>query len=62
MKCPHCGNELRFMVAEDITRFTSAEDGDVVLEVLFNCEKCTHDWRAEIDIPYDENLYPKFWG
>lgn len=62
MKCPHCGNELRFMVAEDITRFTSAEDGDMVLEVLFNCEECTHDWRAEVDIPYDQNLYPKFWG
>jgi hypothetical protein len=50
------------MVAEDITRFTSAEDGDIVLEVLFNCEECTHDWRAEVDIPHNQNLYPKFWG
>ena len=33
MKCPHCGNKLEFMVAEDISRFTQMgeenEDGKI---------------------------------
>lgn len=64
MKCPHCGEKLEFMVAEDISRFTQMgeENEDVILEVLFHCDNCTHDWRSVVSIPYDENLYPKFWG
>ena len=63
MKCPNCGNKLTLMAAEDVTRLTIGSDTeDVRLEVLFNCEECTHDWRTEVDLPYDQTLYPQFWG
>jgi transcription initiation factor IIE alpha subunit len=63
MKCPNCGSKLELVAAEDVTRFEieNYDDDDLAVELLFNCEKCTHDWRAVV-IPDSVKLWPKFWG
>ena len=62
MKCPNCGNKLTLMVIEDVTKFERPVTENIALELLFNCEKCTHDWRTTVVLPDNLTLYPKFWG
>jgi transcription initiation factor IIE alpha subunit len=63
MKCPNCGSKLELVAAEDVTRFEieNYDDDDLAVELLFNCEKCTHDWRAVVILD-NMKLWPKFWG
>jgi hypothetical protein len=37
-------------------------DGDMLFEIQFNCEECTHDWKAFMVLPSDTELHPIFWG
>lgn len=63
MKCQHCGSELEFVVAENVTRFEKhSHNDDMVIEALLHCDNCGHDWRAILTIPHDMKLLPKFWG
>ena len=65
MKCPNCNHKLDIMNVLELkphhARIKPKAD-ETVYDLQFNCDNCTHDWRSVVGIPYDEKLYPKFWG
>lgn len=65
MKCPNCQHKLDLMGAIQLipkhARVMPKPDEDV-FELQFNCENCTYDYKFEVAVPHNTELYPIFWG
>ena len=64
MKCPNCGSKLRTVGAEDVipTPRNHFTNDDSVIEVMFACDSCSHDYKVELILSSDLELSPIFWG
>lgn len=58
MKCPNCDNKLTLMGAIEVI---CQKDCDKV-EIQYNCEECTYDWKWIATFDSKTKLSPIFWG
>ena len=62
MKCPNCQNKLTLM---GVIELKPKKVNDIVedrVELQYNCEKCTYDWKIELTLSPNLDINPIFWG
>lgn len=57
MTCPNCGAKLTFMGGVEISHQPS-----YCIELQYNCEECTYDWKWYAKFTSDMKLSPIYWG
>ena len=57
MTCPNCGAKLTFMGGVEISHQPS-----YCIELQYNCEECTYDWKWYAKFTPDMKLSPIYWG
>jgi hypothetical protein len=64
MKCPNCGNKLRIVGATDVVPSANnhLSNEDTCIEVMFNCNVCTCDYKVELLLSSELELSPIYWG
>ena len=62
MKCPNCQNELTLM---GVIELKPKKVNDIVedrVELQYNCEECTCDWKIDLTLSPHLDIDPIFWG
>ena len=62
MKCPNCQNKLTLM---GVIELKPKKVNDIVedrVELQYNCEECTYDWKIELTLSPNLEIDPIFWG
>lgn len=65
MVCPNCKNKLTFIQAIPLKPewVRNADPNYDYVELQYNCEECTYDYKIELGIHCDSaELKPIFWG
>ena len=62
MKCPNCQNKLTLM---GVIELKPKKVNDIVedrVELQYNCEECTYDWKIDLTLSPHLEINPIFWG
>lgn len=66
MKCPNCHNRLTFMggieVKPNWVPHIEVPNGEDIIELQYNCEQCTYDWKVHIIVSPTVKIDPIIWG